>query len=228
MSALKKYITVARINFRYTTWIAYLVAGICLLAMLIDLILDRLLVVVGDTSISMYNMLYLVCLLAPVLIASVNYRKLMNIGVKKKTYLGGCAVNYIVFAAAVSLLCVLLSYLVDRPLTAGGSTIYGLIEVFGWNSSPLAAFLSQFAFLLLTEVVLHTLTFMQTRWYGWAADALIVTIISVFTPIPALRTAEVFFFDMTIFSAPVVQVPLCLALAALVYATNLFYLKNRS
>ena len=52
--------------------------------------------------------------------------------------------------------------------------------------------------------------------------------ISVFTPIPALRAAEVFFFNLTIFATPLVQIAVCVGLAALVYATNLFYLKKRN
>ena len=65
-------------------------------------------------------------------------------------------------------------------------------------------FFSQFSFLLLTEAVIHTLVFMQTKWYGWAADLLIVAIISVFTPIPVLREAEIFFFRFTIFERPAI------------------------
>lgn len=227
MKKMNNYNAVAKVNFKYTTWIAYMVAAVCMAAIVVDLILDRILDNTGDTSISVYCMAYLVCIMAPVLIASVNYTKLMNIGVKKKQYFFACIINYIVFAAAVSLLGVLETYLLDDFLNASGSTVYGLIRVFGWDSNIFTAFFSQFAFLLLAESVIHTLTFMQTKWYGWAADILIIVIISVFTPIPALRAVEVFFFDMTIFAAPLVQIPVCLALAALIYATNLFYLKKR-
>lgn len=224
---MSNYFSVAKINFKYTTWIAYMVAAICMAAMATDMILDRMFDNVGNTSVAIYNMLYIVCVMAPVFIASVNYTKLMNIGVKKKQYFYACMINYIVFAAVISLFGVLETYLLDGYLTTSGK-VYGLIEVFGWDSNVFTAFFSQFAFLLLVESMIHTLTFMQTKWYGWVADVLIVTIISVFTPIPALRSAEVLFFNLTIFAAPTVQIAVCIGLSILIYATNLFYLKKRN
>ena len=224
---MKKYLAVAKVNFKYATWISYMIAAICGVAMIVDMILDRVLNNTGDSTVSVYSMLYLLPLLAPIFIASVNYVKLMNLGVKKKTYFLGCIINYVVFAAVISFVGVLETYTLDNYLNSSGSTVYGLIDVFGWNKNVLTAFFSQFAFLLLLESVLHTLTFMQTKWYGWAADVLIIAIISVFTPIAPLRKAEAFFFYMTIYSHPVVQFAVCVGLAALIYATNLYYLKKR-
>lgn len=224
---MKKYFAIAKINFKHTTWVAYLVAGICVAAMLVDIILDRTLNYVGDTSISLYSMFYLVPIMAPIFIASINYSKFMNIGVKRKAYFYACIINYVIIAAIVSLSAILEMYLLDDKLIASGSIIYGLIRVFGWDSNVFTAFFSQFAFLLMVESIIHTLTFIQTKWYGWAADILIAAIISVFTPIPVLRSVEVFFFNMTIFAKPVIQITVCLTLAALIYSTNLFYLKKR-
>lgn len=228
MTNFKKYWAVAKVNFKCTTWVAYLVAAICMAAVAVDMVLDRTLNNVGDASIAIYSILSLICILAPIFIASVNYAKLTNIGVKKKQFFYGCMINYLVFAAAISLLGVLETYLLDGYLNASGSTVYGLIEVFGWNSNIFTAFFSQFAFLLLTESIIHTLTFMQTKWYGWVADVVIVAIISVFTPIPVLRQAEVRFFNQIIFAKPaIIQIASCLALSVGFYLTNLFYLKMR-
>lgn len=227
MKNFKNYFAVAKINFKRTTWIAYMIAGICMLAMLIDIIIDRSLQRTEDTAISFYCMAYIICILAPIFISSVNYTKLMNIGVKKKQYFFGCIINYIVFATIVSLFGVIETYLIDDFLSANGSTIYGLVRIFGWDSNVFTAFFSQFAFLLLVQSTIHTLTFMQTKWYGWVADAVIVVIISVFTPIPALRSVEEFFFSLIIFAKPLVQIFVCLALSALFYATNIYYLRKR-
>ena len=221
-----KYWAVAKVNFRRGAFAAYLAAGICLLAGISDLLLDQILQT-GDITISPYNFVYLVTLLAPVLFASVSYTKFMHIGVKKKTYLYGCALNYVVYAAIASLLGVLETYLIDRPLS-GPDQIYGLVSVFGWDQNVLTAFFCPFAFLLFVEAVLHTLTFIQTKWYGWAADLLIVVILSVFTPIAPLRQAEVWFFNLIIFQKPaILQIGTCLLLSLLVYASNLFYLRRR-
>lgn len=224
---MSKYWMVAKVNFKKTTWIAYLVAGICVVAMIADYIVDRTLNTVGDSTVAAYCMLYLVCILAPIFIASVNYTKMMHIGVKKKTYFFGCIINYIALAAVISLLGVLGHYVID-PLMSKYETIYGLISVFGWDTSVFGAFFSQFSFLLLVETVIHTLVFMQTKWYGWVADLLIVAIISVFTPIPVLREAEIFLFRFTIFQQPaIIHIAVCLVLASMIYLTNTFYLKNR-
>ena len=225
---MNKAWAVAKVNFKMTTWVAYLVAAIWAVAMIADMILVACLNNQSDSMVS-YSMFYLVCVLAPILIASVNYSKLMNLGVKKKTYFWGAAINYVVFAAAVAALGTVEYYIVDLPYVQKetGNKLLNIIGVFGWDSSFVSAFFSQFAFLLLIESVLHTLTFMQTKWYGWAAVILIVAVISVFTPIAVLRQVEAFFFEMIIFSAPVLQVFICLSLAVLFYATNLFYLKKR-
>lgn len=224
----KPILAVAKLNFRYATWISYLLAGITLVAMIVDMILDHRLNNVGDSTVSIYSMLYLIPLLAPIFIASVNYGKMMHLGVRKLTYFYGCLLNYLVFAAVISLFGVLEFYTLDRILNGDSYTILGLIPVFGWGSNPLTAFFSQFAFLFMAQCVLHTLTFIQTRWYGWAADAVLVVILSVFTPIAPLRQAEVFFFRMTIFAKPaVVQVAVCLLFGAAVYASNLYYLRKR-
>lgn len=224
---MNKYLTVAKVNFKKTTWISYLVAAICAFAMIVDTFLDIVLLKVsGDSTVSAYSMMYIVCLLAPILIASVNYSKMINIGVKKKIYFVGCFINYIVFAAIISLIGVLEHYLID-PVIGKHETVYGLISVFGWDTSVIGAFFSQFAFLMLFQVIVHTLTFIQTKWYGWMTDILIVVIISVFTPIPALRAVEVFIFNMTIFAQPaIIHIVICLVLSVDFYSTNLFYLKN--
>ncbi len=222
MTDLKKYWAVAKVNFKYTK-VPYLVTGICLILTITDFILDIILKQ-SDMEISPSNYLYLLCVLSPIMIASENYGKFMNIGVKKKTYFWGCAINYIILAALVSLACVAEYYLLNFDFA-----VINLIEVFGWNTNIFSAFCSLFAFLLLGESIIHTLTFMQTKWYGWAADLLIAALISVFVPIPVLRRAWIFFFEYVIFFKPaIVQIIVCVALAAAIYVTNLFYLKRRN
>jgi len=78
------------------------------------------------------------------------------------------------------------------------------------------------AFFFLFACVLHTLTLAQGHWYGWVADVAIIAVISVFTPIPPLRGALVWFFDLIIFNnVPIVQILACLAIGAAVYAASL-------
>ncbi len=229
---MNKYFAVAKVNFKRSVWIAYLVAAITFTALLVDMIVDVAFLSkhYDQSSIALSSMLYLVCALAPIFIASVNYSKLMNIGVKKKTYFYACIINYVVFAAAVSLVATLEHYLLVRTLNKNldGYSLLSIISAFKWDTNVLTCFISQFAFLLLIEITIHTLTFMQTRWYGLVADLAIIIFISVFIPITPLRNAWLFFFRMTIFIKPsIVQALVCIALSAAFYATNLFYLKAR-
>lgn len=224
MTNLKKYRAVAKVNFKCTAWVAYLITGFCLLAGIANVIMAVYFPNLSSGGVAPSNYLYMLCILMPIFIASINYTKLMNIGVKKKVFLWGSAINYIVLSAVISLICIAEFYLFDVHLP-----IYNLVGVFGWNTNIFTAFFCSFAFLLLFQVIVHTLTFMQTKWYGWVADIAIVAIISVFTPIPALRQAEAFFFNLIIFAKPaIVQIAVCLALSAGFYLTNLFYLKKRS
>lgn len=226
---MNKYLTVAKVNFKKTTWIAYLIAAICVAAMIADMIIDSIFPQAGETSVAAHCMLYIIPILAPIFNASVNYSKLMHIGVKKKSFFFGCMINYLVFAAVISLICVIEHYIIDPVFLGKTENSYDLFTAFNWDTSVVEAFFSQFAFLLLAEVAIHTLTFMQTKWYGWLADVLLVAIISVFTPIPVLRSAEEFFFRFTIFQTPaIIHIVISIVLAALIYSSNLVFLKNRN
>ena len=93
--------------------------------------------------------------------------------------------------------------------------------VLGWmGNGPVVAFIQQFAFLLLLAAVIHTLTAAQDKWYGWAADILIIAVIAVFTPIAPLRASLAWFFNLIIFQSAYIQIPACLVLAAAVYSLN--------
>ena len=67
--------------------------------MIVDLFVDTVMGLKDIFTISPYSMLYIVPLIAPVLIATVNYGKLMNIGVKKKDIFFGMRVKLRYFRA---------------------------------------------------------------------------------------------------------------------------------
>jgi hypothetical protein len=85
-----------------------------------------------------------------------------------------------------------------------------------------------FALLLLTSCVAHTLTLVQGHWYGWLADALIVAVIAVFTPIAPLRAALGWFLDLIVFNdLAIVQILSCVVLGAAVYVAGLIPIRTR-
>ena len=101
---------------------------------------------------------------------------------------------------------------------------------FGWlNNGVVVAFFRQFAFLFLFASAIHTLAAAQDKWYGWAADILIVAIISVFTPIAPLRASLVWFFNLIIFNSNAfLQIAACLILAIAIYSLNKLILARKT
>jgi hypothetical protein len=137
--------------------------------------------------------------------------------------------TYAILAFIISFANVLFNYFFDRLFEAspnfdrsyfGG--VVNLTEVFGWTRyGAVVAFVQQFAFLFLFSVFVHTLTAVQGKWYGWTADLLIVTIISVFIPIATLRRALLWFFKLILYHPnALLQITACMVLAAGIYALN--------
>ena len=72
-----------------------------------------------------------------------------------------------------------------------------LMDVCQWTANGIVvAGLQQMFFLLLVMIFLHVLLSMQTHWYGWLTDAILVAIICVFTPIAPLRAVLAGFFQI--------------------------------
>jgi len=227
---INKALIIAKTNFRNVK-IAYIITAIvigCILIQdLVMFILDRAGVFAnpeGNMTVSLGNYLFLLVLLVPIFISALNFRKMMNLGAKRSDFFNGCAANYVIMAAVISFICIILYYTYDKFMI---STAYrgGTLDVlywFGWiNNGVILAFFQQFAFLLLLAVAVHTLTAAQDRWYGWLADLLIVAVISVFTPIAPLRSALVWFLALIInHSNAFVQIAACLILATGIYSLN--------
>ena len=225
---MNKALTVAKINFRNMKLAVILTAITCACGIVQDIVMTILEVSGVSTYhaeglMSISNFLLLLIPLSAVFIPSLNYRKMMNLGGKRGSFFTGCFVNHTLIAAGVSLAGVVLYYTYERLILSlhGGGWTLSVLYWFGWlDSGPAVAFLQQFAFLLLAASLIHTLVTAQDKWYGWAADLAIVAVIAVFTPIAPLRAALVWFFNLIIFSAPLLQISSCLVLAVAVYALN--------
>ena len=224
-----KSLVVAKINFRNIK-LAYVFTAILFFGVIIEDIVFILLDYFGaysgnegNTTVGIGNYLFLLVIFSAILIPSRNFRRMMNLGGKRSNFFTGSALGYVILTAAVSLAGILLYFTYERYVTLsyyGGGSL-NVLDVFGWMSNgPVVAFFQQFAFLLLFASVLHTLVAAQEKWYGWAADVLIVAIISVFTPIASLRKVLVSFFHLIIFSPAVLQIASCLVIAAAVYMLN--------
>lgn len=229
-----KSLVVAKTNFRNLK-LAYIITAIVIGCLFIQDIVYIILALfniypgASSSTVGMGNYLYLLILLSAIFIPSLNFRKVMNLGGKRNDFFAGCLINYVIISAAVSLASIIFYYTYESfIMTYYDDWTLNVLYWFGWiKNGPVIAFFQQFAFLFLVASVVHTLTAAQDKWYGWVADLLIVAIISVFTPIAALREALIWFFNMIIFTTAPVQIFSCLILAVAIYALNKLILARK-
>jgi len=175
-------------------------------------------------SISLSWFTWLVVWLAAVWIAGRNYGCILHLGGKRRSFMFGSLVTYVLLAAVTSLVVTIFYYAVDRPLN-NLAVLGGFIappDVFGWAAhGPVLVFVEQFAVLLLLAAVMHTFKASLLHRYGWAVVGVAVALIAVFSSITPLRHVEGRFFKALLFGGnPALQVVFCLVLAVVVYALS--------
>lgn len=228
MMNIKRVCTIAKINFRQTTWIAYLVAFISFASAIIQSFILYLTGSKDAAQVSEGNQLLILLIIAAVLIPAVNFKKIMHINGKKIDFFWASILNYIVFSAVLSIITLVLYYTVDNTMRSA-ITIWDILDIFGWLKDGIViAFFRQFTFYLLLGVFIHTLTLMQTFWFGWVVDFLIASTIGIFTPIAPLRALLVDFLNLIILNPnPIGHISICLALSAVIYAINIPILNRK-
>jgi hypothetical protein len=210
---------------------AYIITAILILAAIANEIVLSVVFGPHDTNMmALNNYLYILPLLIAIFVPARNFSKLINLGAKRMDFFKSSAFTYLYAAAAVTAASLALELIFGGMARTNADWLLSLFEVFGFmRNGPAAAYFQMAAFLLLFCCVLHTLTLVQGRWYGWALDAAIIAVISVFTPIAPLRTALGWFFTMIIFhDSALVQILSCLVLGAVVYAASLIPLTSKT
>lgn len=212
---------IARLNLK-SIKVSYVITGVLFLTLIAQDIIQMILASGGGSTTS--NTFWLLVPLAAVRIGAKNFRRIVNLGGKRRNFFAGCFFTYLVLAAVVSLATIVLFYTYDKAIENSGRFwgTLNLLNVFGWAArGPVIAFFQQFAFLFLLAVFTHTLTLLQDSWIGWTADGLLIAVIAVFTPIEPLRRAEAAFFHAILFQPNAfLQILTCLALAVAIYALN--------
>ena len=121
------------------------------------------------------------------------FSKLIHLGASKRDYYLGCLAAYALLALGISLANTAIHLVIDPAYQA--RTVINLMDVCRWTENGIfAAALQQACFLLLVMIFLHVLLSMQAHWYGWLTDAVLATVICVFTPhcAAALRAGRIF------------------------------------
>jgi len=224
---MTKSLVVAKINIKQSK-LSYLITAICCGTNLISAFVSFCVGAKDGGSVSIGNMLFLSLILCAVFIPTLNFKKLMHLNVKKINFFYGSFLNYILLSAVLSALNLVIFFTIDK-LFMLRTEIMNLVEIFGWiNNGIFIAFFQQFAFLLLTAVIIHTLTSLQNSWIGWTVDLIIAAILGVFIPIAPLRAYLLSFFDLIIFNSnALAQIGICIILSVLIYSINLPVLSGK-
>lgn len=182
----------------------------------------------GEVALSNGNYTWLLAVLTPFFFVFYDFTKLMHLGASKRDYFFGCLISYGFLALCISLVNTVVHVLIDPVYPA--QTVINLMDVCRWTESGVfVAGLQQMFFLLLVMIFLHVLLSMQTRWYGWLTDAVLVAVICVFTPIAPLRAVLGGFFQIIMFNgSAVLHIGVCLLLSAAFSLAGLAVLKRKT
>lgn len=182
----------------------------------------------GDVVLSNGNYTWLLAGMAPFFFVFYDYTKLMHLGASKRDYFFGCLISYGVLALGISLINTLIHLLIDPVYPA--QAVINMMDVCKWTENGIIiAGVQQMFFLLLVMIFLHVLLSMQPHWYGWLTDAILVAIISIFTPIAALRGILSGFFQIIMLNGnALLHIGICLLLSAALSFAGLLVLKRKT
>lgn len=217
---------IAAANFQHLVP-AYIVTGVFLLVGVYNLIAS-LTGLIDNNYVDIANYLYVFAVIAPIIIVTRNFKRVMCLNGSKHDFYFGCFLNYVIGAGIISLIDIII-FLIAKNTIGLTLVIWNLVDVFGWwEHGMVIAFVQQFSFLLLIEIFMHTLTSIQNRWYGWVMDILLAAILIVFIPISELRSFLVQFFNLIIFNQRISpQIISCLFLSVLIYMLYLPILQRK-
>ena len=182
----------------------------------------------GDVVLSNGNYTWLLAVMTPFFFVFYDYTKLMHLGASKRDYFFGCLISYGVLALGISLINTLIHLLIDPVYPA--QAVINMMDVCKWTENGIIiAGVQQMFFLLLVMIFLHVLLSMQPHWYGWLTDAVLVAIISIFTPIAALRGILSGFFQIIMLNGnALLHIGICLLLSAALSFAGLLVLKRKT
>ena len=182
----------------------------------------------GDVVLSNGNYSWLLAVFTPFFFVFYDFTRLMHLGTSKKDYFSGCLISYVFLAFCISVVNTIIHLLIDTVYPA--QTVINLMDVCQWTKNGiLVAGLQQMFFLLLVMVFLHVLLTMQPYWYGWLADAVLVSMICIFTPFASLRNVLAGFFRLIMLNGnAILHIGICLLLTAALSFGSLAVLKRKA
>ena len=182
----------------------------------------------GDVVLSNGNYTWLLAVLTPFFFVFYDFTKLMHLGASKKDYYLASLISYGFLAFCISLVNTLIHLIIDPVYSA--NTVINMMDVCKWTENGIiVAAIQQMFFLLLVMIFLHVLLSMQTHWYGWLTDAILVAIVCVFTPFAPLRAILSGFFKIIMLNgSALLHISVCLLFSAALSLGGLAVLKRKT
>lgn len=226
---MKRELGIVKINLKQSKTVYSIFIPIVILVFINYLTSMILLGTQDNITLAAGNYFYLLPLLMAIFIPVKNFSKLINLGGKRKDFFSSSIILYVFVTAIVTIISIALHFTIDPILLTKIKDVLDLLKVFGFiENGIIIAFFQMWAFLILCSCVVHTMTLIQGHWYGWLVDVLLITIISVFTPIASLRAVLIWFFNIIIFhDIAIVQISSCLILAIIIYFASLIPIKSK-
>ena len=182
----------------------------------------------GDIVLSNGNYTWLLAVLTPFFFVYYDFIKLIHLGVNKRDYFFACLISYGFMAFSISLINTIIHLAIDPTYSA--QVVINMMDVCKWTENGiLVAGFQQMFFLLLIMIFLHVLLSMQSHWYGWFTDTVLVAILCIFIPIAPLRSVLSGFFQAVMLNSnAILHIFLCLLLSTALALVGLIVLKKKT
>ncbi|MDR0491409.1 MAG: hypothetical protein LBH28_09240 [Oscillospiraceae bacterium] len=240
----KKVWVISKINLKNIR-IPFFVTGLVFAVTFVESIIYLIIAAAGGRAgdqlyVSSGNYFWMLVILAAIFIPTKNFRRIVNLGGKRGDFFRGNLACYAMLAGAASIFHSLFYYVYECFLVSTGYYVgfetyiqnpalldshyvsVSVIEVFGWlGNGTVVVIIQQFALLFFVAVLVHTISAIQDKWYGWVTDTVIAAVLAVFIPIAPLRALLLSFFNLIISDVnPLAQIIACLLLSVAVYSLN--------
>lgn len=182
----------------------------------------------SEFVISKGNYTWLYMLMMPFFVVFNNFKKLINLNASKKSYYLGSILTYLLSAFGVSAANILIHLTIDKLYVS--KNVINLMELCNWwQNGVILSFLQQSVFLFMCALFLHVLLSMQSYWYGWLTDIIIIAILCIFIPIAPLRELLVSFFQIIMFNSFAwFHIITCIIISMVCYFVGLVVIKQKS
>lgn len=137
---------------------------------------------------SMSNMLLLNLLIYPIIASTVNFKKMLNIGVKKNEFVKGVFLSYVILSTLIAVVIIIINQFEVYLIQFTNLWYINIIDTFGWMKYGfIGCLLYQISAYTLLMSIVHLIAFSNTFRWGWFVDVALSSLLLVFLLVKPLR-----------------------------------------